>query len=76
MCYIIDRREGCSFIDVPFTLSDAEIVRDEIQKRKRILTAVYITHSYQDYYLGLEVIKNTFPSVKIIALLQRLVILI
>lgn len=55
-------------IDAQFTLADAHRVVGQILDSKKTLTTVYVTHGHPDHYFGLEVIKQAFPKVKIVAL--------
>ena len=54
-------------IDGQFTLSDAHRLVAMILESKKTLTTVYVTHSHPDHYFGLDVIKQAFPHVKIVA---------
>jgi glyoxylase-like metal-dependent hydrolase (beta-lactamase superfamily II) len=54
-------------IDGQFTLSDAHRLVAMIMESKKTLTTVYVTHSHPDHYFGLNVIKQAFPNVKVIA---------
>jgi glyoxylase-like metal-dependent hydrolase (beta-lactamase superfamily II) len=55
-------------VDAQFTLADAHRVVGQILDSKKTLTTVYVTHGHPDHYFGLEVIKQAFPKVKIVAL--------
>ena len=54
-------------VDGQFTLSEAHRLVGLILDSKKTLTTVYVTHSHQDHYFGLVVIKQAFPKVKILA---------
>ena len=54
-------------IDGQFTLSDAHRLVAMILESKKTLTTVYVTHAHPDHYFGLNVIKQAFPNVKIVA---------
>ncbi len=54
-------------IDGQFTLSDAHRLVAMILESKKTLTTVYVTHGHPDHYFGLNVIKQAFPNVKIVA---------
>jgi glyoxylase-like metal-dependent hydrolase (beta-lactamase superfamily II) len=54
-------------IDGQFTLSDAHRLVAMIMESGKTLTTVYVTHSHPDHYFGLNVIKQAFPKVKIVA---------
>jgi glyoxylase-like metal-dependent hydrolase (beta-lactamase superfamily II) len=55
-------------IDAQFTLADAHRLAAMILESKKNLTTVYVTHAHPDHYFGLQVIKQTFPKAKIVAL--------
>lgn len=57
-------------VDAQFTLADAHRVVGQILDSKKTLTTVYVTHGHPDHYFGLEVIKQAFPKVKIVALAE------
>lgn len=54
-------------IDGQFSLADAHRLVAMIMESKKTLTTVYVTHSHPDHYFGLNVIKQAFPKVKIVA---------
>jgi glyoxylase-like metal-dependent hydrolase (beta-lactamase superfamily II) len=54
-------------VDAQLTKINAERVLQEIKKTKKPLTIVYITHEHADHFLGLEVFKEAYPNVRIIA---------
>src|SRR6478735_4407647 len=54
-------------IDGQFSLADAHRLVATIMESKKTLTTVYVTHSHPDHYFGLNVIKQAFPKVKIVA---------
>jgi glyoxylase-like metal-dependent hydrolase (beta-lactamase superfamily II) len=54
-------------IDGQFSLADAHRLVAVIMESKKTLTTVYVTHSHPDHYFGLNVIKQAFPKVKIVA---------
>src|SRR5690348_15251122 len=55
-------------IDPQFTLSEAHRLTAEILESKKNLTTIYITHPHPDHLFGLAVLKQAFPSAKIVAL--------
>jgi glyoxylase-like metal-dependent hydrolase (beta-lactamase superfamily II) len=55
-------------IDPQFSLSEAHRLAAEILDSKKNLTTIYITHPHPDHYFGLAVLKQAFPSAKIVAL--------
>lgn len=64
---IVEGRHGLLLIDAQLTRSNALKVLDLIRKLDKELKLVYITHEHADHFLGLEVFKNAFPNVKIVA---------
>lgn len=55
-------------IDPQFTLSEAHRLAAEILESKKNLTLIYVTHAHPDHLFGLAVLKQAFPSAKIVAL--------
>ncbi len=64
---IIEGAHEVMLVDAQLTRTSAEKVLQEIKKTKKPLSIIYITHEHADHFLGLEVFKEAFPSVKIIA---------
>jgi glyoxylase-like metal-dependent hydrolase (beta-lactamase superfamily II) len=54
-------------VDAQLTKTSAEIVLQEIRETKKPLSVIYITHEHADHFLGLEVFKEAYPGVRIIA---------
>jgi glyoxylase-like metal-dependent hydrolase (beta-lactamase superfamily II) len=55
-------------IDPQFTLSEAHRLVAEILESKKNLTFIYVTHPHPDHLFGLAVLKQAFPSARIVAL--------
>jgi len=55
-------------IDPQFTLSNAHRLAAEILESKKNLTTIYITHPHPDHLFGLAVLRQAFPSARIVAL--------
>jgi glyoxylase-like metal-dependent hydrolase (beta-lactamase superfamily II) len=55
-------------IDPQFTLSEAHRLVAEILESKKNLTTIYVTHPHPDHLFGLAVLKQAFPSARIVAL--------
>src|SRR5580704_1872619 len=55
-------------IDPQFSLSEAHRLAAEILESKKNLATIYITHPHPDHLFGLAVLKQAFPSARIVAL--------
>src|SRR5882757_2742144 len=55
-------------IDPQFSLSEAHRLAAEILESKKNLATIYVTHPHPDHLFGLAVLKQAFPSAKILAL--------
>jgi glyoxylase-like metal-dependent hydrolase (beta-lactamase superfamily II) len=55
-------------IDPQFSLSEAHRLAAEILESKKNLALVYVTHPHPDHLFGLAVLKQAFPSARIVAL--------
>src|ERR1700674_702310 len=64
---IIEGTHEVMLVDAQLTKTNAERVLQEIKETKKPLTIIYITHEHADYFLGLEVFKEAYPGVRIIA---------
>jgi glyoxylase-like metal-dependent hydrolase (beta-lactamase superfamily II) len=64
---IIEGEHEVMLVDAQLTKTNAERVLAEIKKTKKPLSVVYITHEHADHFLGLEVFKEAYPGVRIIA---------
>ncbi len=65
---MISGKKDMLVIDAQFSLSEARSLAAEIRASKKNLTTIYITHPHPDHYFGLAVLKQEFPSAKIVAL--------
>ena len=54
-------------VDAQLTKTNAERVLQEIKETKKPLSIIYITHEHADHFLGLEVFREAYPRVRIIA---------
>src|SRR6202011_3653230 len=64
---VIEGEHNVMLVDAQLTKTSAEKVLQEIKKSKKPLTLIYITHEHADHFLGLEVFKEAYPGVRIIA---------
>jgi glyoxylase-like metal-dependent hydrolase (beta-lactamase superfamily II) len=64
---IIEGTHEVMLVDAQLTKANAERVLQEIKETKRPLSIIYITHEHADHFLGLEVFREAYPGVRIIA---------
>ncbi len=64
---IIEGTHEVMLVDAQLTKTNAERVLKEIKETKKLLSIIYITHEHADHFLGLEVFKEAYPGVRIIA---------
>src|SRR5258707_12959324 len=64
---VVEGEHEVMLVDAQLTKTSAEKVLQEIEKTKKPLSIVYITHEHADHFLGLEVFKEVYPRVRIIA---------
>jgi glyoxylase-like metal-dependent hydrolase (beta-lactamase superfamily II) len=64
---IIEGENEVMLVDAQLTKISAEKVLQEIKETKKPLSIIYITHEHADHFLGLEVFKEAYPGVGIIA---------
>jgi glyoxylase-like metal-dependent hydrolase (beta-lactamase superfamily II) len=64
---IVEGTHEVMLVDAQLTKTNAERVLEEIRETKKPLSIVYITHEHADHFLGLEVFKEAYPGVRIIA---------
>jgi glyoxylase-like metal-dependent hydrolase (beta-lactamase superfamily II) len=64
---IIEGEHEVMLVDAQLTKNSAEKVLQEINATKKPLSIIYITHEHADHFLGLEVFKEAYPGVRIIA---------
>src|SRR2546429_9141316 len=64
---IIEGAHEVMLVDAQLTKTSAEKVLQEIEGTKKPLSIIYITHEHADHFLGLEVFKEAYPRVRIIA---------
>jgi glyoxylase-like metal-dependent hydrolase (beta-lactamase superfamily II) len=64
---IIEGKHEVMLVDAQLTRKNADKVLQEINATKKPLSIIYITHEHADHFLGLEVFKEAYPRVRIIA---------
>jgi glyoxylase-like metal-dependent hydrolase (beta-lactamase superfamily II) len=64
---IIEGTHEVMLVDAQLTKTNAERVLQEVKETKKPLSIIYITHEHADHFLGLEVFKDAYPGVRIIA---------
>jgi glyoxylase-like metal-dependent hydrolase (beta-lactamase superfamily II) len=64
---IIEGTYEVMLVDAQLTKTNAEKVLQQIRETKKPLSIIYITHEHADHFLGLEVFRNAYPRVRIIA---------
>ena len=64
---IVEGAHEVMLVDAQLTKTSAEKVLQGIKQTKKTLSTIYITHEHADHFLGLEVFKEAYPGVRIIA---------
>ena len=64
---IIEGTREVMLVDAQLIKANAERVSQEIRDTKKPLSIFYITHEHADHFLGLEVFKEAYPGVRILA---------
>jgi len=64
---IIEGKHEVMLVDAQLTKTNAERVLQEIKETKKPLSIIYITHEHADHFLGLQVFREAYPTVRIIA---------
>ena len=64
---IIEGEQEVMLVDAQLTKTNAEKVLQEIKETKKPLSIIYITHEHADHFLGLEVFREAYPGLRIIA---------
>ncbi len=64
---LIEGTHEVMLVDAQLTKTNAERVLQQIQATKKPLSIIYITHEHADHFLGLEVFKDAYPTVRILA---------
>src|ERR1700693_6088114 len=64
---IVEGTHEVMLVDAQLTKTNAGRVLQEIKETKKPLSIIYITHEHADHFLGLEVFREAYPRVRIIA---------
>jgi len=64
---VIEGEHEVMLVDAQLTRTNAERVLEKIKETKKPLSIVYVTHEHADHFLGLEVFREAYPRVRIIA---------
>src|SRR5580700_7287342 len=64
---VVEGEHEVMLVDAQLTKTSAEQVLQQIQETKKPLSIIYITHEHADHFLGLEVFREAYPGVRIIA---------
>jgi len=64
---VIEGVHEVMLVDAQLTKTNAERVLQAIRETHKPLSLIYITHEHADHFLGLEVFRDAYPSVRIIA---------
>jgi len=64
---IIEGTHEVMLVDAQLTKTNAERVLQEIKATKKPLSIIVITHEHADHFLGLEVFRQAYPRVRILA---------
>jgi len=64
---VIEGNHEVMLVDAQLTRTNAEKVLQQIKATKKPLSTIYITHEHADHFLGLEVFKDAYPAVRILA---------
>src|ERR1700681_4203689 len=64
---IIEGTHEVMLVDAQLTKTNADRILQEIRETKKPLSIIYITHEHADHFLGLEVFREAYPRVRVIA---------
>jgi glyoxylase-like metal-dependent hydrolase (beta-lactamase superfamily II) len=64
---IIEGTREVMLVGAQLSRTGGENVLRQIQATQKPLSVIYITHEHADHFLGLEVFKEAYPSVRILA---------
>ena len=64
---IVEGADEVMLVDAQLTKTNAQRVLQVIKSTHKPLSIIYITHEHADHFLGLEVFKEAYPGVRILA---------
>jgi glyoxylase-like metal-dependent hydrolase (beta-lactamase superfamily II) len=64
---VIEGTHEVMLVDAQLTKTNAEMVLRIIKATNKPLSIIYVTHEHADHFLGLEVFKEAYPDVRILA---------
>src|SRR6476660_2086557 len=64
---IVEGEHEVMLVDAQLTKTNAERVLQQVKETRKPLSIVYITHAHADHFLGLEVFKEAYPRVRVLA---------
>jgi len=64
---IVEGPNEVMLVDAQLTKTNAERVLQQVKETRKPLSLVYITHAHADHFLGLEVFKEAYPRVRVLA---------
>lgn len=64
---IIEGSHEVMLVDAQLTKTNAEKVLQAIRATNKPLSIIYLTHEHADHFLGLQVFKEAYPDVRILA---------
>jgi glyoxylase-like metal-dependent hydrolase (beta-lactamase superfamily II) len=64
---IVEGTHEVMLVDAQLTKTNAERVLQEIKATKKPLSIIYITHEHADHFIGLEIFRQAYPGVRILA---------
>ena len=65
--HLISGERDAILVDASFAKSDAQQLAQLVKRSGKRLTSIFITHPHPDHFLGLPVVVETFPEVRVIA---------
>lgn len=64
---LVSGENDAILVDAQFTLADAHRVVAKVLESKKNLKTIVVTHAHPDHFFGLEVLKQAFPKVEVVA---------